>query len=142
APGAWIFLEGLPARLNTPISPFAIEEPAMPTEHKLLNNHIEILVVEDSRTQAEQLRHLLETHGYTVGIAGNGRQALAAMREARPALVISDIVMPEMDGYQLCRAIRRDETLRDIPVVLVTSLSSPQDVIKGLECGADSFIRK
>src|SRR5690606_4052771 len=78
----------------------------------------------------------------SVTIAANGVLALAAARERKPDLIISDVVMPLMDGYQLCKEIKADEQLRHIPVVLVTSLSSPQDVIKGLGCGADSFIRK
>ncbi len=114
----------------------------MSTQKMVLHNGIEILIAEDSLTQAEQLKHLLEARGYTVTVAGDGKQALAAARARKPALVISDIVMPEMDGYQLCKAIKSDEALKDIPVILVTSLSSPQDVIKGLECGADNFIRK
>jgi CheY-like chemotaxis protein len=107
-----------------------------------MNRPVEILVVEDSPTQAAQLQNLLEECGYVVRVATNGLRALASARSQKPDLVISDIVMPEMDGYQLCKEIKADDQLRDIPVVLVTSLSSPQDVIKGLGCGADSFIRK
>jgi len=107
------------------------------------NNHnIGILIAEDSRTQAEQLAFLIEQHGYQVTVAANGKLALQAAQAQKPALVISDILMPEMDGYELCRAIKADEKLKDIPVILVTTLSDPQDVIRGLECGADNFIRK
>lgn len=103
---------------------------------------IPVLIVEDSLTQAEQLRYLLEQQHYAVAVAHDGRQALMAVRRHKPALIISDIIMPEMDGYQLCRAIKADQALKDIPIILVTSLSSLQDVVKGLECGADHFIRK
>jgi diguanylate cyclase (GGDEF)-like protein/PAS domain S-box-containing protein len=106
------------------------------------NNGLHILIAEDSRTQAEQLGFLLEQHGYRVTIAANGKQALEAAQAQKPTLVISDIVMPEMDGYELCKAIKSDEKLKDIPVILVTTLSDAQDVIRGLECGADNFIRK
>ena len=107
------------------------------------NNHnIGILIAEDSRTQAEQLAFLIEQHGYQVTVAANGKLALQAAQAQKPALVISDILMPEMDGYELCRAIKADEKLKNIPVILVTTLSDPQDVIRGLECGADNFIRK
>ncbi|GAM10261.1 blue-light-activated protein [Geobacter sp. OR-1] len=102
----------------------------------------EILIVEDSPTQAEELKYTLERHNYSVLIAGNGREALALLREHKPAMVISDIVMPEMDGYQLCREIKQDERLRNLPVILLTSLSNPRDVVKGLECGADNFLTK
>ncbi len=102
----------------------------------------EILVIEDSSTQAEQLRYMLEKHGCHVTIAGNGREALTVMAERKPGLIITDVVMPEMDGYELCRNVKGDERFRDIPVILLTSLSDPHDVIRGLECGADNFITK
>ncbi len=106
------------------------------------NGRIEIFIAEESPTQAEQLQYLLEEQGYKVTIAANGRKALESIRQHKPALVISDIVMLEMNGYELCQAIKSDEELKHIPVMLVTTLSDPSDVIRGLECGADNFIRK
>src|SRR3984893_6424154 len=106
------------------------------------SNGIEILIAEDSQTQAEQLFHYLNTRGYAVTVTRNGKQALASALQSKPAMIITDVVMPEMDGYTLCREIKRLAALRDVPVVLLTSLSRPQDIVKGLECGADSFIRK
>jgi PAS domain S-box-containing protein len=106
------------------------------------NNRIEILIAEDSPTQAQQLKHYLSARGYSVRMVGDGNQAFAAALENQPAMLITDVVMPEMDGYTLCRKIKSSQTLKDIPVVLLTSLSRPQDILKGLECGADSFIRK
>ncbi|MHB8162733.1 MAG: hybrid sensor histidine kinase/response regulator [Methanoregula sp.] len=103
---------------------------------------MKLLVVEDSRTQAEYLRHILENEGYRVVLAANGIEALEQIKIDRPALVLSDIIMPEMDGYELCRRIRADATLATIPVILVTQLFDPVDVIKGLEAGADNFIIK
>jgi diguanylate cyclase (GGDEF)-like protein/PAS domain S-box-containing protein len=102
----------------------------------------EILVVEDSATQAQYLAQILEQAGYRVRLAANGREGLAAARAVAPALIVSDIAMPEMDGFALCQEIKRDPLLRDIPVILLTSLSSLYDVIKGLDCGADNFLRK
>ncbi len=104
--------------------------------------HAEILIAEDSPTQAEKLRYLLEEDGYSVLVASNGRQALAEAHRRKPTLIVSDVVMPEMDGYTLCREIKRTEELKNIPVVLLTSLSDIRDIMKGLECGADNFIRK
>lgn len=101
-----------------------------------------ILVVEDSPTQAEQLRYILDKHGYRVEVARDGNAALAMINGERPELVITDIVMPGMNGYELCRRIKSIDDRRDIPVILLTSLSDPQDVIRGLECGADNFITK
>ncbi len=103
---------------------------------------VDILIVEDSPTQAEHLAHLLEGHGYRVTTAATGAQALVAARRANPALILSDVVMPEMDGYAFCRAVKSDDQLKGIPVILVTSLSRAEDVVKGLQCGADNFIRK
>lgn len=103
---------------------------------------VEILIVEDSPTQAEHLKYIVEQQGYRAAVAKNGREALALMSERRPTLVISDVVMPEVDGYELCRRITTDERLKEIPVILLTSLSDPEDVIKGLEYGAKNFITK
>jgi len=105
-------------------------------------NTKEILIVEDSPTQVELLKYLLERHGYPVLAADNGKQALALLDKHKPALVISDIVMPEMNGYELCRRIKSADIKRDIPVILLTSLTSAEDVLDGLECGADNFITK
>lgn len=105
-------------------------------------NGAEILIAEDSQTQAEQLSHYLRTRGFAVTVTRDGRQALAAALQRNPAMVITDVVMPEMDGYALCKEIKSLQELRDVPVVLLTSLSGPQDIVRGLECGADSFIRK
>ncbi|HWK26691.1 MAG TPA: response regulator [Solirubrobacter sp.] len=102
----------------------------------------DILVVEDSRTQAEQLVHLLREAGHEVRAAGDGIQALALARKRPPGLVLTDVVMPRMDGYELCRIIKADPELSRTPVILLTSLSSPQDVTDGLACGADNFVRK
>src|SRR3990172_4516954 len=106
------------------------------------NAGVRILIGEDSPTQAEQLRYLLEEDGYRVTAAATGTQALLAARRERPALILSDIVMPEMDGYAFCKAVKSDDQLKDVPVILMTWLSSAGDVVKGLQCGADNFIRK
>lgn len=103
---------------------------------------IEILVVEDSLTQAIRLRHTLQHHGYKIELARDGQEALNAIRQRPAQIVISDVEMPVMDGYEMCRHLKSDETLRHIPVILLTSLSAPRDVIKGLDCGAESFMVK
>ncbi len=113
----------------------------MQTANKDTSN-IKILVVEDSATQSAQLRHLLEAKGYEVAVAGNGRDALEIARNDKPSLIITDVVMPEMNGYDLCKTIKNDDELKDLPVVLVTALSGPDDIFRGLECGADNFVKK
>ncbi|MGA1867612.1 MAG: response regulator [bacterium] len=101
-----------------------------------------ILVIEDSLTQALQLQIILERNGYKVFVAQNGLDGLDYIKDSLPTLVISDIKMPEMDGYHLCKKIRSYDHLKDIPVILLTALSEPEDVIKALECGANNFITK
>jgi len=106
------------------------------------NRPAHILMVEDSRTQAELLERLLLGEGYRVSVAVNGRDGLAKARDLLPDLVVSDIMMPEMTGFELCREIKNDQRLSAIPVILLTSLNDPQDVIRGLECRADNFLTK
>lgn len=103
---------------------------------------IKVLIAEDSMTQAMQLQHILEKNGYDATIVSNGSEALSAISKSKPMIVISDIIMPEMDGYELCRQIKSGESYRNISVILLTSLSQTQDVIKALQCGADKFITK
>ena len=101
-----------------------------------------ILIAEDSPTQAHRLMHILQQHGYQASAASNGREALEMAERLQPALIISDVVMPEIDGYALTRLVKSRPDLAGIPVILVTTMSDPQDVIRGLECGADCFILK
>ncbi len=86
-----------------------------------------ILIVEDSPTQAEMLKFLLEKNNYRVSVACNGRKAFNLLNKHKPIMVISDIVMPEMDGFELCRRIKTNENYHDIPIVLLSSLSDPKE---------------
>lgn len=106
------------------------------------NTAVLIMIVEDSPTQAVRLQFTLEENGFQTMVARNGAQALNLLQTTRPTLIISDVVMPEMDGYQFCRGLKNNQALKDIPVILLTSLSDPQEVIKALECGADNFVTK
>jgi len=101
-----------------------------------------VLVVEDMRLHAAQLTGILEEEGCTVRLGGNGVEALELILQRHPDIIISDIVMPEMDGYELCRRVKRDPKMQQIPVVLVTSLTETEDILRGLECGADNLIPK
>jgi diguanylate cyclase (GGDEF)-like protein len=107
-----------------------------------MNTPLDILVVEDSRVQAGRLKRLLQSGGYRVVVAYNGQEGLEAARESKPHLIVSDIVMPVMDGFHMCRAIRNDDSLQNIPIVMVTSLADPEDILRGLEAGADSYVSK
>ena len=107
-----------------------------------MNSNIDILIVEDSITQALKLQALLEDNDYNVSHANNGLEGVKHLEENVPDLIISDIVMPEMDGYELCQHVKSHDQLKDIPVMLLTVLSDSEDVIKALVSGANSFISK
>ena len=101
-----------------------------------------ILIVEDSKTQAERLRLLLSREGYEIELAHTGQEALSKTEARIPGLIISDVTMPGMDGFALCQMIKSSDATRRVPVILLTSRTSPVDIIKGLESGADNFIPK
>ncbi|HZM36979.1 MAG TPA: response regulator [Burkholderiales bacterium] len=101
-----------------------------------------ILVVDDQRASVEMMAGVLKARGYDVLTAQDGAHALERVSVARPDLVVSDILMPGIDGYELCRRLRADAATALLPVVLVTSLEAQAERIKGLEVGADDFISK
>jgi two-component system sensor histidine kinase/response regulator len=101
-----------------------------------------VLIVEDSRTQAEALRTLLDEAGYVVSVARSGGDALTVLAKHDTDLVISDVIMPGMNGFDLCRAVRRDPSIAALPFILLTSLAEPLDIMRGLECGADNYATK
>ena len=101
-----------------------------------------VLFAEDSRVQALMLDRTLREAGYAVTGAEDGAKALAAIRAEPPDVVISDIEMPEMDGIALCRTLKDDPDLCAIPVIMVTSLATPSDLIRAIAAGADTYITK
>ncbi len=107
-----------------------------------MKRDVEILIVEDSPTQMELLRGILEERGARVVAAADGKQALAIIRRHVPTLILSDVEMPEMDGYELCHTLKQDPQWRTIPIILLTSLSDPNDVLRGLEARADYYLTK
>ncbi|HDZ91051.1 MAG: response regulator [Deltaproteobacteria bacterium] len=114
----------------------------MPVTGETEGKNSKVLIVEDSHTQALRLQSLLEENGFEVSVAHDGAEGLRVLREEKFDLVVSDIVMPEMDGYEMCRRIKEDDDLGDIPVILLTQLSEPEDIVRGLGSGADKFIIK
>jgi two-component system cell cycle response regulator len=102
----------------------------------------DLLVVEDSPTQAEHIKYILEKHGYGVAVAKNGKEAMDYLNTNLPSIIISDVVMPEIDGFELCKRIKADERPKNIPIILLATLLEPEDVIRGLESGADNFMTK
>ena len=101
-----------------------------------------ILVVEDSATQAAALAVLLEREGFETVVARRAERALDTMRTTPVDLVLSDVLMPGMDGYELCRRIKQVPEWAEIPVVLLTSLTDPLAIVRGLESGADHYVTK
>ena len=101
-----------------------------------------ILVIDDTPANVKLLADLLTVKGYTVATAPNGEEGLKRVAEQRPDLVLLDVMMPGMNGYEVCRAIRADPSTGVLPVVMVTSLDPAQERLKGLEAGADDFLSK
>ncbi len=101
-----------------------------------------ILVVDDTPQNVKLLADLLTVKGYTVATAASGPEALKQVEAERPDLVLLDVVMPEMSGYEVCRKIRENMATQVLPVVMVTSLDPAQERIKGIEAGADDFLSK
>jgi two-component system chemotaxis sensor kinase CheA len=101
-----------------------------------------VLVVDDSVMTRTLERSILESAGYEVVVATDGQQALELLRSNPVELVVSDVEMPRMTGLELTAAVRQDEQLRHLPIVLVTSLDSPEHVERGAAAGADAYIVK
>lgn len=101
-----------------------------------------IVIAEDSRVQGKVLQQRLIAAGYDAHVGLNGELALKLVQEHKPEIVVSDIEMPKMTGYELCNAIKTSDELRHIPVILLSTLSEAEDIIRGLAAGADNYITK
>jgi len=103
---------------------------------------VDVVIAEDSRMQARMLIRRLEEAGHTVRWGENGALALALAKERRPDIIVSDIEMPEMTGYEFCKAAKSDPALKTVPFILLSTLSDPIDIIRGLDSGADNYVTK
>jgi len=101
-----------------------------------------ILIVDDIPANLDIVRARLSAHGYEIITASNGREALAAVEKHRPDLILLDVMMPEMDGIEVCRRLRADKSLPFIPIVMLTAKSEPKDVVAALEAGGDEYLTK
>ena len=101
-----------------------------------------VLAVEDSLVQAKRLEYFFKEHNIKYQLYTNAEDAFSAALIEKPELIISDVVMPGMGGYEFCRQIKSTEYLSSVPIILLTSLQDPHDIIKGLQAGADNFITK
>ncbi len=102
----------------------------------------DIVIAEDSRIQAKILERRLTDAGHRVRWGANGKLALDLVREQPPAIIVSDIEMPEMTGYEFCKAVKTDPVLKTIPFILLSTLADPLDIIRGLDAGADNYVTK
>jgi two-component system cell cycle response regulator len=109
---------------------------------KNTNGNVTILLIEDSVTQAQQLQYTLEEEHFKVDWVENGKEALKYLETKIPTIIVSDVLMPEMDGFEFCAVIKKEPRYAQIPIILLTTLSDPQDIIRGLDSGADNFITK
>ena len=101
-----------------------------------------ILLVDDNTTNLQLLHETLDGQGYKLLIAKNGKTALAIAHKARPSLILLDIMMPEMDGYEVCRRLKTDESTNQIPIIFITALADEEDEAKGLSMGAVDYLTK
>src|SRR5216684_6862975 len=101
-----------------------------------------VLVVDDVDVNVRLLEAKLSSEYFTVITASSGEEALHAARSEHPDIVLLDVMMPEMDGFEVCRRLKADARTADMPVIMVTALSEISDRVHGLECGADDFLTK
>jgi CheY-like chemotaxis protein len=101
-----------------------------------------ILVVDDSPVVRKLISSKLEESGYQVILAGSGSEALAAIASKRPDLVLLDVAMPKMDGYQVCERIRKNKSTRNVPVIMISGKDGYFDEERGQKAGTSSFISK
>lgn len=101
-----------------------------------------ILIVDDEPFIVETVRFALERAGYTCLAADNGEDALKIAREENPGLILLDIMLPKLNGYQICRLLKFDERYRHIPIVMLTARAQARDRLLGKEIGADEYVTK
>jgi two-component system alkaline phosphatase synthesis response regulator PhoP len=101
-----------------------------------------ILVVDDERNILELVKFNLEKAGYRVIMAGDGKEACYLTRSEKPDLIILDVMLPEMDGFEVCQIIKKDSTISEIPIIMLTARTEEIDKVLGLEIGADDYMTK
>ncbi|HEY7064745.1 MAG TPA: adenylate/guanylate cyclase domain-containing protein [Chloroflexota bacterium] len=101
-----------------------------------------ILVVDDTPANIQTVAAILKEHGYQVSVATNGKQALAALERVRPDLILLDVIMPEMDGFETCRQLKSVAAWRDIPVIFLTAQTDVANIVQGFELGAVDYVAK
>ena len=107
-----------------------------------MNNPAQILVVDDSPVNRDIFEQRLSPQGYEVLTAKDGEQGLTLAREKHPDLILLDVMMPKMDGFEVCRNLKNDPTCPFIPIIMVTAKADSKDVVEGLDAGADEYLAK
>jgi adenylate cyclase len=107
-----------------------------------MHNPPRILIVDDNETNRDILQTRLEMHGYDLKHAADGEEALAAAKEHLPDLILLDVMMPKLDGIEVCKRLRADASLPFMPIILCTAKADSKDVVAGLEAGADEYLTK
>ena len=101
-----------------------------------------LLVIDDTPENLTVLRKCLADHNYRVAVARSGKVALERVKRIRPDLILLDVLMPGMDGFEVCRQLKADENTRAIPVIFMTALATSEDKVKGFEAGAEDYVTK
>jgi len=104
--------------------------------------HAHVLVVEDDAVNARLMERLLTSEGYAVQVSPDGERALEILARARPDVVLLDVQLPGIDGFEVCRTIKLTPATRLVPVVLVTGMGAREHRLAGIRCGADEFLTK
>jgi adenylate cyclase len=107
-----------------------------------MRNPARVLIVDDNETNRDILMTRLEKHGYELMQASDGEEALASAVQHLPDLILLDVEMPKLDGFEVCRRIKNDPALPFMPIILVTARAASQDVVTGLDAGADEYLTK
>lgn len=108
----------------------------------MVKNAAKILIIDDVETNRAILEEIMLKMGCCPIMAGSARQALEIIPECRPKLILSDISMPEMDGYELCTILKKDPKTRDIPIIFISAFDDPKEIIKGFSLGGEDYITK
>jgi len=101
-----------------------------------------VLIADDNPQGVELLEAYLAEGNYEIRTAADGDETLACVRDWRPDLILLDIMMPKISGFEVCKRLRRDEATRSIPVLMITALDQPSDIDRALEAGANDFVTK
>jgi putative two-component system response regulator len=133
-------------RRDVPMTPGSFRAPSIPEPSTVADaasvSRARVLIVDDLEANRQLVASILRRDGYTVEFADDGRAALESVAREQPDLVLMDVMMPQIDGFEACRALKHNPASRLVPIVLVTALQNSEDRIRGIDAGADDFLSK